>query len=77
MRSAPLSTLGFEAKKRFGLCVLDYVVTSNHVQLLVKYAGQRYRPEHAAHRRPDRHRKFGVNEIGNVKDPLTSRQRGY
>lgn len=26
----------FEAKKRFGLCVLDYVVTSNHVHLLVK-----------------------------------------
>ena len=25
-----------EAKKRFGLCVLDYVVTSNHIQLLVK-----------------------------------------
>jgi putative transposase len=26
----------FEAKKRFGLCVLDYVVTSNHIHLLVK-----------------------------------------
>ena len=26
----------FEAKKRFGLCVLNYVVTSNHVHLLVK-----------------------------------------
>ena len=25
----------FEAKKRFGLCVLDYIVTSNHVHLLV------------------------------------------
>jgi putative transposase len=29
----------FEAKKRFGLCVLDYVVTSNHVHLLVKDTG--------------------------------------
>jgi putative transposase len=29
----------FEAKKRFGLCVLDYVVTSNHVHLLVKDSG--------------------------------------
>ena len=28
----------FEAKKRFGLCVLNYVVTSNHVHLLVKDA---------------------------------------
>src|SRR5574341_947152 len=26
----------FEAKKRFGLSVLDYVVTSNHIHLLVK-----------------------------------------
>jgi putative transposase len=25
----------FEAKKRFGLCVLDYTVTSNHIHLLV------------------------------------------
>jgi putative transposase len=30
----------FEAKKRFGLCVLDYVVTSNHVHLLVKDSGE-------------------------------------
>jgi REP element-mobilizing transposase RayT len=29
----------FEAKKRFGLCVLNYMVTSNHVHLLVKDAG--------------------------------------
>jgi putative transposase len=26
----------FEAKKRFGLCVLDFAITSNHVHLLVK-----------------------------------------
>ena len=25
----------FEAKKRYGLCVLDYIVTSNHIHLLV------------------------------------------
>ena len=25
----------FEARKRFGLCVLDYIVTSNHIHLLV------------------------------------------
>ena len=30
----------FEAKKRFGLCVLDYMVTSNHIHLLVKDTGQ-------------------------------------
>jgi putative transposase len=29
----------FEAKKRFGLCTLDYIVTSNHVHLLVKDTG--------------------------------------
>jgi REP-associated tyrosine transposase len=29
----------FEAKKRFGLYVLDYIVTSNHVHLLVKDTG--------------------------------------
>jgi REP element-mobilizing transposase RayT len=28
----------FEAKKRFGLCVLNYMVTSNHIHLLVKDA---------------------------------------
>ena len=29
----------FEARKRFGLCVLDYIVTSNHVHLVVKDTG--------------------------------------
>jgi len=29
----------FEAKKRMGLCVLNYVVTSNHIHLLVKDGG--------------------------------------
>jgi len=29
----------FEAKKRFGLCVLDYIVTSNHIHLLIKDTG--------------------------------------
>jgi len=28
-----------EAKKRYGLCVLNYVITSNHVHLLVKDTG--------------------------------------
>jgi len=30
----------FEAKKRFGLSVLNYAVTCNHVHLLVKDTGQ-------------------------------------
>jgi len=30
----------FEAKKRFGLCLLNYVVTSNHIHLLVKDTGE-------------------------------------
>ncbi len=29
----------FEAKKRFGLCVLDYIVTCNHIHILVKDTG--------------------------------------
>ena len=31
----------FEAKKRFGTCVLNYAVTSNHIHLLVKDSQQR------------------------------------
>jgi REP element-mobilizing transposase RayT len=31
-----LSALGFQAKKHFGLFVLDYMVTSNHIHFLVK-----------------------------------------
>ncbi len=30
----------FEARKRYGLCVLNYVVTSNHIHLLVKDTGK-------------------------------------
>lgn len=30
----------FEAKKRYGLCILNYVVTSNHIHLLVKDGGR-------------------------------------
>ena len=30
----------FEAKKRFGLCVLNYLVTSNHIHLLVRDGGK-------------------------------------
>jgi len=31
----------FEAKKRYGLCILNYTVTSNHIHLLVVDAGGR------------------------------------
>lgn len=30
----------FEARKRYELCVLDYIVTSNHIHLLVRDRGQ-------------------------------------
>ncbi|MDH5633467.1 MAG: transposase [Gammaproteobacteria bacterium] len=30
----------FEAKKRYGLCVLNYIVTSNHIHLLVQDRGR-------------------------------------
>ena len=36
---APLA-IRFEAKKRFGLCVLNYIVTSNHIHLLVRDRGK-------------------------------------
>jgi putative transposase len=26
----------FEARKRFGLCVLNFIITSNHIHLLVR-----------------------------------------
>ena len=29
----------YEARKRFGLCILNYMVTSNHVHLLVRDRG--------------------------------------
>jgi len=29
-----------EARKRFGLCVLNYIITSNHIYLLVRDRGQ-------------------------------------
>ena len=35
----------FEAKKRFRLAVLDYVVTSNHIHMLVKDTGGRVIPQ--------------------------------
>jgi len=35
----------FEAKKRYGLCVLNYVVTSNHIHLLVKNTGKNVIPD--------------------------------
>lgn len=35
----------FEAKKRFGLSVLNYMVTSNHVHLLVKDTGRQVIPQ--------------------------------
>jgi REP element-mobilizing transposase RayT len=31
----------FEAKKRYGLCILNYIVTSNHIHLLVADDGSR------------------------------------
>jgi len=31
----------FEAKKRYGLCILNYMVTSNHIHLLVVDNGKR------------------------------------
>jgi putative transposase len=30
----------YEAKKRYGLCVLNYIVTSNHIHLLVRDRGK-------------------------------------
>lgn len=35
----------FEARKRYGLCVLNYIVTSNHIHLLVKDTGSSVIPK--------------------------------
>ncbi len=35
----------FEAKKRYGLCVLNYIVTSNHIHLLVVDTGKEIIPK--------------------------------
>ncbi len=35
----------FEAKKRYGLCVLNYIVTSNHIHLLVHDQGKNEIPQ--------------------------------
>ncbi|MEZ4599875.1 MAG: transposase [Syntrophotaleaceae bacterium] len=35
----------FEAKKRYGLCILNYMVTSNHIHLLVKDRGNNAIPK--------------------------------
>jgi hypothetical protein len=37
----------FEAKKRFGLSVLNYMVTSNHVHFLVKDTGRHVSADYA------------------------------
>ena len=35
----------YEARKRFGLCVLNYIVTSNHIHLLVQDTGNHVIPK--------------------------------
>jgi putative transposase len=35
----------FEAKKRYGLCILNYMATSNHIHLLVKDMGRNEIPQ--------------------------------
>ena len=35
----------YEAKKRYGLCVLNYIVTSNHIHLLVQDSGNESIPK--------------------------------
>jgi REP-associated tyrosine transposase len=39
VRLSPLPALGFRGEKRFGLSMLNDMVTSNHVHLLVKDTG--------------------------------------
>jgi REP-associated tyrosine transposase len=60
-RSPPVPALVFEAKKRFGVSVLNYMVTSKHIQLLVKDSVQairskRHRQYHRVNRQPHRAR---------------------
>jgi hypothetical protein len=45
VRSATLFAVALEAKKRFGLSVLNYMVTSNHIQLSVRDTGSNVIPQ--------------------------------
>ena len=62
---APLLGLVFEAKKRFGLCVLDYVVTSNHIHLLVKDTG----PNVIRDRTWSDPTQIGIRHLPNAAEP--------
>ena len=35
----------FEARKRYGLCILNYIITSNHIHLLVRDTGENVIPQ--------------------------------
>jgi len=35
----------YEARKRYGLCVLNYIITSNHIHLLVRDTGENVIPQ--------------------------------
>jgi REP element-mobilizing transposase RayT len=67
----------FEAKRRHGLCVLNYVVTSNHIHLLVQdqgkaeYRGTIYFSRTCAASVGPGHRRQGYKSI----DPLSSCRR--
>ena len=54
----------FEAKKRFDLSVLNYMLTSNHVHLLVKDTGPDVIAQSVQLIAGRPRRKFGVDEIG-------------
>jgi putative transposase len=76
---------GFDAKKRFGLSVLDYMVTCNHIHLLIKghrpFGEDRY---HATAIETDEHLHrclvyIALNMVraGVVDHPVTWEHSGY
>jgi REP element-mobilizing transposase RayT len=61
---AALPALIVRSQEAFGLCVLDYMVTSNHVHLLVKDTGPEVIAQSMQLIAGRTAQEFGVNEIG-------------
>jgi hypothetical protein len=58
----------FEAKKRFGLSVLNYMITSNHVHLLIKDTRPNVIADSAVNCRPHRQNTISADRRGVLED---------
>lgn len=60
----------YEAKKRYGICILNYMITSNHIHLLVKCTAEDIIPCFI-------YIDLNMVRAGRVKDPLEWEHCGY